>query len=257
MSIDPRTLAATITLVLAAFGCGSTVRVHGDAITDADTTDEPTVDYHDVADVADTIDADTTVDDPAVECPEVADVIDVIGGDCPLPFVEGPCDLNINEFIPDRLLGTYTEGWWGPPGEWSVTGFLDDVPCGSSGSTLHLRSYGASTDPPEDPEVGPKEVGTYEIADWVSHDTCGLCIWYFEDGDLWESARLFRASTGTLVIDELLMLLPDGEDEHFRGTLINVVFEESDQETLQPIPCGASLCIERWDIDTVLEDPPL
>jgi hypothetical protein len=74
---------------------------------------------------------------------------------------------------------------------------------------------------------------------------------------MWDSTRLFRASTGTLVIEELVMLLPEGFDEHFRGTLHDVVFEELDTETRLPIPGGARLCIERWHIDTVLEDPPL
>jgi hypothetical protein len=200
-------------------------------------------------------DADAII---ATDTVDITEVVDVIDEDCPLPFVEGTCDLNIDEFHPDDVSGGYYGGWWGEAGEWDVHAFLEDVPCGSSGSSIFMRSYGAFYDPPEDPDVGPKEVGTYEIADWVSaDDMCGMCIWYFEDGGVWECARLFRASTGTLIIEELVMLLPDGEDEHFRGTLLDVVFVELDQDTRVPIPGGATLCIERWDIDTVLEDPPL
>lgn len=134
-----KTLPATLLALLLAC-CGRTAGVAGDA-----TTYDPGEDHED--------------DEEA----------------CELPFVDGPCDLNIEELEPDWSHGSDGGGWWGPPGEWLVSATLEDVPCGS-GSILLLISLGSMYDPPGDPAVGPKTAGVYEIADWVEGSECSLCV---------------------------------------------------------------------------------
>lgn len=217
------------TLLVMVLGCGSRIRVERDADGDARDVVSDLIDP-----VEDDLEEEVVPDGPGDPGPEPVPDADA-SGDVPGDAAEEEpgmeCTIDLGAFTPVHSSATlYGTGMF-------VDLYSSGSPSSHPSSIMSVESWFASG--------GPRSPTTYTFDGTESSDTCGLCVYYWENCDASRSCeRYYFAVSGTVTFTAL----SDTPGERVTGSATDVVMELLDWETGGTDP-SRTVCVDSVSFD--------